>query len=188
MSGGGGKSKPASQAVAAPVPQTNLKTTGYGGMGYTDVPQTFTAQGKPAWMRGVWDMPTWGQSAANPGQAAFAPPATAPASPGKGPNGGFGGDLNALIKAGVGTGNPGTSNLQQQQGPRTFQQMLENQGREEWLQSLPANQRAAAMLGVTQGNNPYGFSQNLLAPAQPAGNANDFWQRMLLGGSDPSGG
>ena len=34
------------------------------GVGWNPVPQTFTAQGKPAWMTGVWDMPSWGMDAA----------------------------------------------------------------------------------------------------------------------------
>lgn len=52
------------------LPQANIYENGnYGGVGYTPVPQTWTAQGKPAWMTGVWDMPQWGYSAANPTQA-----------------------------------------------------------------------------------------------------------------------
>ena len=48
MGGGGGGGSPAYQPVQQqdvqiePVPQTQLQTEGYGGMGYTQVPQTFT--------------------------------------------------------------------------------------------------------------------------------------------------
>lgn len=71
----GSKSKKSSGATTVaqqpitPVPTTQLQTTGYGGMGNTPVPQTYTAEAKPAWMQGAWDMPAWGQSAANPQQA-----------------------------------------------------------------------------------------------------------------------
>lgn len=60
MSGGGsGGSAP----ELKPVPQTQLQTTGYGGMGYTPTPQTYTPEAKPGWMTGAWDMPTWGMDA-----------------------------------------------------------------------------------------------------------------------------
>lgn len=69
MSGGGGsKYKAPPPAQMKPVPQADLQTTGWGGMGYQQVPQTYTAQGKPSWMQGVWDMPSWGTDAAT-GQA-----------------------------------------------------------------------------------------------------------------------
>ena len=35
-----------------PVPQTQLQTEGYGGMGYTQVPQTYTPESAPSWMKG----------------------------------------------------------------------------------------------------------------------------------------
>ena len=58
MSGGGGGGSPAYQPVQQqdvkiePVPQTHLQTEGYGGMGYTQVPQTFTPEAAPSWMQG----------------------------------------------------------------------------------------------------------------------------------------
>ena len=48
--GGGGGGGSAPPAVMKPVPQTELPTGPFGGMGYTPVPQTFTAEGMPAWM------------------------------------------------------------------------------------------------------------------------------------------
>jgi len=68
MSSGGGSSGGSSKIK--PVPQANLQTSGWGGMGYgpSAQPQTFTPEAKPAWMQGVWDMPTWGYSPAT-GQA-----------------------------------------------------------------------------------------------------------------------
>ena len=58
MGGGGGGGSPAYQPVQQqdvqiePVPQTQLQTEGYGGMGYTQVPQTFTPEAAPSWMQG----------------------------------------------------------------------------------------------------------------------------------------
>ena len=58
MSGGGGSKTPAYQPVQQeqvqiqPVPQTQLQTEGYGGMGYTQVPQTYTPESAPSWMQG----------------------------------------------------------------------------------------------------------------------------------------
>jgi len=58
MSGGGGSKTPAYQPVQQeqvqiqPVPQTQLQTQGYGGMGYTQVPQTYTQESAPSWMKG----------------------------------------------------------------------------------------------------------------------------------------
>lgn len=72
MSGGGSsKNKTAKVAKTAiePVPQAQLQTTGFGGMGFTPTPQSYTAESKPAWMQGAWNMPQWGMSAANPQQA-----------------------------------------------------------------------------------------------------------------------
>jgi len=57
MSGGGGK-PPAYQPIAQdavqvePVPETQLRTSGYGGMGYTPTPQTYTPWAAPQWMQG----------------------------------------------------------------------------------------------------------------------------------------
>ncbi len=51
-----------------PVPQVDLQTSGYGGMGYTPVLQTFTPAGRPSWMQGDFAAPWWGMSAANPQQ------------------------------------------------------------------------------------------------------------------------
>ena len=34
-----------------PVPQAELRTSGFGNMGYQQVPQTFTPQGMPGWMQ-----------------------------------------------------------------------------------------------------------------------------------------
>ena len=67
----------------APVPDVNFTLDGYPGMGYTQVPQTFTQEAKPNWMStpktagigsagkgipqmqgGSWfDMPSWGMDA-----------------------------------------------------------------------------------------------------------------------------
>jgi hypothetical protein len=90
----GGSSGPDS---ITPVPQTNLQTTGWGGMGYTATPQTYTQEAKPSWMQGAWDMPTWGYSASDPGHqltqaelqptsnpAAVTPQTAAPSSASKG--------------------------------------------------------------------------------------------------------
>ena len=57
MSGGGPKSPPyvpvqQQDVQIQPVPQTQLQTEGYGGMGYTQVPQTFTPEAAPSWMKG----------------------------------------------------------------------------------------------------------------------------------------
>ena len=57
MSGGGSKSPPyvpvqQQDVQIQPVPQTQLQTEGYGGMGYTQVPQTFTPEAAPSWMKG----------------------------------------------------------------------------------------------------------------------------------------
>lgn len=80
--GGGGSSK---SNYTPPPEQVQLQTTGWGGMGPTQVPQTFTQQGMPQWMRpgnqaqqpgtvpgqqtNWFGVPWWGMSAANPGQA-----------------------------------------------------------------------------------------------------------------------
>lgn len=81
MSGGGGGS-----SKYKSVQPTELQTTGYGGMGYTQVPQTWNQASKPAWMQGAWDMPTWGQAAAAGGDVApVVAQAQPPGIPGKGP-------------------------------------------------------------------------------------------------------
>lgn len=84
----------ASQIVDVPTQTFNTSLARNAGM--TNVPQTYTAQGKPAWMTGAWDMPEWGKSAATGQQleqvaapanrvgtsydAAYAPAATTPAT------------------------------------------------------------------------------------------------------------
>ncbi len=62
--GGGGGQMPAPAPAAPPPPPVELQTTGYGGMGHTQIPQTFTAQGKPEWMTGHFAAPWWGKDAA----------------------------------------------------------------------------------------------------------------------------
>jgi len=57
MSGGGSKPPPyqpvqQQDVKIEPVPQTQLQTDGYGGMGYTQVPQTYTPESAPSWMKG----------------------------------------------------------------------------------------------------------------------------------------
>ena len=57
MSGGGAKSPPyvpvqQQDVQIKPVPQTQLQTEGSGGMGYTPIPQTFTPEAAPSWMKG----------------------------------------------------------------------------------------------------------------------------------------
>lgn len=66
MSGGGGGSGVSQQTVQQaiqPVPQTTYDTS-LGTGASTPIPQTYTAAGKPAWMTGAWDMPSWGKDAA----------------------------------------------------------------------------------------------------------------------------
>jgi hypothetical protein len=77
MSGGGGNGPSMGTNTAAarkagqiqPVPTADLSLGQYPGMGYTPVESPFTAQGKPPWMQGWFDMPTWGMSASNPSRA-----------------------------------------------------------------------------------------------------------------------
>jgi hypothetical protein len=67
MSGGGGKSSgttTTTTSTAAKIPKLNIDLSTAKGVGPTATQQTYTAQGKPAWMTGVWDMPTWGTNAA----------------------------------------------------------------------------------------------------------------------------
>ena len=66
--GGGGKSK---QEPFVPVQRTQFNTdpSAYRGLGYQQVPNPYTADGKPAWMQGHFANPSWGMSAANPSQA-----------------------------------------------------------------------------------------------------------------------
>ena len=53
MSGGSSSGGMQQQLPAQmqPVPQAELRTSGYGNMGYQQVPQTFTPQGMPDWMQ-----------------------------------------------------------------------------------------------------------------------------------------
>lgn len=82
MGGGGSKQAPAPAPPKAE--HQDIRTTGWGGMGPTATPQTFTQQGMPTWMQQGNQMqqpgyqqgqpnwfaaPWWGMSAANPGQA-----------------------------------------------------------------------------------------------------------------------
>ena len=77
MSGGGGNGPSMGMNTEAarraaqiqPVPTADLSLGQYPGMGYTPVQNPFTAQGKPPWMQGWFDMPTWGMSAADPTRA-----------------------------------------------------------------------------------------------------------------------
>jgi len=52
--GGGGQPTytPAPRQEIEPVPQAEFPTSGYGGVGYTAVPQTYTREGMPSWMQG----------------------------------------------------------------------------------------------------------------------------------------
>lgn len=63
MGGGGGGQKMLPPAQIQPVPQVDLPMGGYSGIGYTQVPQTFVPEAKPDWMKGWWDMPSWGMDA-----------------------------------------------------------------------------------------------------------------------------
>jgi hypothetical protein len=46
-----------------PVQPTTFNPEQAQGVGWSQVPQTFTPEAKPAWMTGVWDMPSWGMDA-----------------------------------------------------------------------------------------------------------------------------
>ena len=67
MSGGGGSKQSyvpqQQQPVYRPVNAPEIPTTGYGGMGYYNVPNPFVQGSKPAWMQGYFDMPSWGMDA-----------------------------------------------------------------------------------------------------------------------------
>lgn len=65
MSGGAksSASAPAPAPVYRPVNAPEIPTTGYGGMGYYNVPSPFVQGSKPAWMQGYFDMPSWGMDA-----------------------------------------------------------------------------------------------------------------------------
>ena len=66
--GGGGYAPPAPQSNYTPPPEPfALDIDRWRGvMGPTPTPNTFTAQGKPPWMQGWFDMPTWRTMAADP--------------------------------------------------------------------------------------------------------------------------
>jgi hypothetical protein len=59
--GSGGKKAKEAPPVTAPV--FNTDPSAYGGIGYSQVPNTFTPQNRPDWMQGHFAMPTWGTSA-----------------------------------------------------------------------------------------------------------------------------
>lgn len=57
MAGGGGKQKPqpytpAPRQEIEPVQQAQFPTSGFQGIGYTQVPQTYTQEAMPSWMQG----------------------------------------------------------------------------------------------------------------------------------------
>lgn len=62
--GSGGKSK--QQPVPTiNAPSFNTDPSAYRNMGYQQTPNTYTSQGKPAWMQGYFDDPSWGRAAAD---------------------------------------------------------------------------------------------------------------------------
>lgn len=64
--GSGGKSKKEPPIPAAVAPTFDLNALGSSGIGYGWTPNTYTQQGKPAWMQGYFDDPSWGRAAADP--------------------------------------------------------------------------------------------------------------------------
>lgn len=63
--GSGGKSKQ-QPMPAINAPSFNTDPSAYQNIGYQQTPNPYTSQGKPAWMQGYFDDPSWGRAAADP--------------------------------------------------------------------------------------------------------------------------
>jgi len=63
--GSGGKSKQ-QPMPAINAPTFNTDPSAYRNIGYQQTPNPYTSQGKPAWMQGYFDDPSWGRAAADP--------------------------------------------------------------------------------------------------------------------------